>query len=299
VTYSIVARDPATGELGVAVQSHWFAAGYDVGWAEAGVGAVATQASVEVAHGPNGLALLREGRSAAEAVSAVLAGDEGAAHRQVAIVDAHGRAGAHTGTSCIPEAGHRLGDGFSVQANMMLRDSVWDAMHDAFAGASGDLAHRLLAALDAAEAEGGDVRGRQAAGIDVVRAAPTERPWEDVLLHLHVDDHPDPLTELRRLVDLKAAYDHLDRSEQRALEGDPAAAAAERAAALRLAPEATEIAFWSGVQQAAEGRLDDARRTLRPALAEHDRWAELLRRLVERRLVDLPAEALARLLDGS
>jgi uncharacterized Ntn-hydrolase superfamily protein len=298
VTYSIVARDPATGDLGVGVQSHWFAAASDVGWAEAGVGAVATQASIEISHGPDGLALLRDGVSPERALRALLASDVDAEHRQVGIVDGRGRAAAHTGASCIPEAGHRLGPGFSVQANMMLRPTVWDAMRDAFERTPGDLAHRLLATLDAGEAEGGDVRGRQAAGIDVVRAGRTSRPWDDVLVHLHVDDHPEPLRELRRLLDLKLAYDHLDASERLGLEGDPRGASFELAAALRLAPKAAEIAFWAAVQQAAEGRFDDARRTIAPALEEHDGWSELLRRLVERRLVVLAPEALDRLLGG-
>ena len=295
MTYSIVARDAATGEVGVAVQSHWFAAGADVAWAEAGVGAVATQATIEVAHGPNGLALLRGGSSPGDALFALLSADADAAHRQLAIVDADGRVAAHTGSACIPEAGHRLGEGFSVQANMMRRASVWDAMHEAFVAAPGDLAHRLLAALDAAEDEGGDIRGRQAAGIDVVRPAASEEPWRGVLLHVHVDDHPEPLAELRRLVDLKAAYDLLDSSERRDLQGDTAGATAEHAKALSLAPDCTEIAFWAAIRQAEGGGIDEARATIAPALAEHSGWAELLRRLVDRRLVDVSPEVLPRI----
>lgn len=200
MTYSIAARDPRTGELGAAVQSHWFAAGELVPWAEAGVGAVATQALVGVGYGPLGLDLMRGGKRAPQALRALLAADEGEMHRQVAMVDPAGEVAAHTGSRCLREAGHRTGDGYSVQANMMLRDTVWDAMAEAFEKSTGPLTYRLLAALDAAEAEGGDVRGRQAAGILVVKDAPSGRPWEDVVVHLRVDDHPAPLEELRRLV---------------------------------------------------------------------------------------------------
>ena len=295
MTYSIVARDPTTGEIGVAVQSHWFAAGIDVPWAEAGVGAVATQATIEVAHGPNGLALLRAGRTPRDALGELLSADANAAHRQVAIVDASGRAAAHTGSACIPQAGHRLGDGFSVQANMMMRGSVCDAMHEAYEGASGDLTQRLLAALDAAEAEGGDIRGRQAAGIHVVRPEPSGEPWRGVLVHAHVDDHPEPLVELRRLVELKGAYDRLDASERRGLEGDAGGEARALAEARSLAPHSAEIAFWAAIRQAEDGRFDEARATIGVALAEHSGWTELLRRLVGRRLVDVSPAALERI----
>jgi uncharacterized Ntn-hydrolase superfamily protein len=192
VTYSIVARDPSTGDLGVGVQSHWFAAG-DVCWARAGVGAVATQASALIEHGPFALDLLAQGRSAAETLRERLDVDGEREVRQVAVLDAGGSVAVHTGAQCIRETGHRTGDGFSCQANMMRRDTVWDAMAEAFPAAPGDLADRLLAALVAAEAEGGDLRGRQAARILVVRGEASGNPVKDVVVDLRIDDHPSPL----------------------------------------------------------------------------------------------------------
>jgi uncharacterized Ntn-hydrolase superfamily protein len=295
VTYSIVARDPDTGELGVAVQSHWFAAGI-VCWARAGVGAVATQAMALVEHGPLGLDLMAGGATAAEALAARLEADPEREHRQVAMVDRRGGVAVHTGASCIREAGHRTGEGFSCQANMMRRPTVWDAMAEAFAGSSGPLADRLLLALEAAEAEGGDIRGRQAARLLVVRAEATERPWEDVLVDLRVDDHPDPLPELRRLLTLHRAYERLERAEELELAGDVEGAFAERRAAMALVPDNPEIAFWTAVSLALAERLDEARAALAVALPADPGWAELLRRLGEQRLMGLTPELASRLL---
>ncbi len=295
MTYSIVARDPGTGELGVAVQSHWFAAGI-VCWARAGVGAVATQALALVEHGPLGLELMAGGGSAEEALGARLAADPDREHRQVAMVDREGRVAAHTGRSCIREAGHRTGEGFSCQANMMRRATVWDAMAEAFRGARGDLAERMLAALEAAEAEGGDIRGRQAARVLVVRGEASERPWEDVLVDLRVDDHPDPLPELRRLLTLQRAYERLERAEEFELAGDVDGALRERRAAMTLASENPEIAFWTAISLGLHGRLGEARAALAVALPADPGWAELLRRLGDQRLMGVTPELAAELL---
>ncbi|HEX5949888.1 MAG TPA: DUF1028 domain-containing protein [Actinomycetota bacterium] len=298
MTYSIVARDPQTGTLGAAVQSHWFAAGI-VCWAEAGVGAVATQATALIEHGPIGLELLRRGASAAETLAARLAADADREHRQVAVVDVRGRVAAHTGSSCIREAGHRTGEGFSCQANMMRRDTVWDAMYEAFAGSTGDLAERMLLTLEAAEAEGGDIRGRQAARILVVRARPTDRPWEDVLVDLRLDDHPAPLPELRRLLGLHRAYERLERAEQLELDGDLEGSFAERQAAMRSVPDNPEVAFWTAVSLALHDRLDEARAALAVALPADPGWAELLRRLGDQRLMGLTPEVVGSILARS
>jgi uncharacterized Ntn-hydrolase superfamily protein len=295
VTYSIVARDPETGNLGVAVQSHWFAAGL-VCWARAGVGAVATQATVLVDHGPLGLELMTAGASAPEALEARLSADADREHRQVAMIDVRGRVAAHTGSSCIRDAGHRLGEASSCQANMMRRDTVWDAMHETFSGSSGDLAERLLGALEAAEAEGGDIRGRQAARILVVRAEATARPWEDVLVDLRVDDHPAPLPELRRLLTLQRAYDRLERAEEMELAGDVDGSFAERQVAMAAVPDNPEIAFWAAISLAAHGRVEQARSALAAALPADPGWAELLRRLADQRLIELTPEQAADLL---
>jgi uncharacterized Ntn-hydrolase superfamily protein len=289
VTYSIVARDPQSGDLGVAVQSHWFAAGI-VCWARAGVGAVATQAIALVDHGPLALDLLARGRDAGEALRARLEADAENPLRQVAVLDRGGGVAAHTGASCIPEAGHETGDGFSCQANMMRRDTVWRAMARAYASADGDLAERLLLALEAGEAEGGDIRGRQAARILVVRGEASDRPWEDVRVDLRVDDHPDPLPELRRLLRTKRAYDHLEASEAAGVAGDLEGAEREAAAAMELAPGNPEIAFWTAIDLAGLGRVGEARELLRGPFAADPGWAELLRRLGDRALMSVTPE---------
>jgi uncharacterized Ntn-hydrolase superfamily protein len=296
MTYSIVARDPETGQLGGAVQSHWFAAGDLVIWADPAAGAVATQSLVEVSHGPEGLRLMREGRTAGEALAERVASDEGEAVRQIGMVDARGGTAVHTGSKCIAEAGHRTGDGYTCQANMMMNDTVWDAMAEAYEKSQGDLVHRLLDALDAAEAEGGDVRGKQAAGIYVVKAEPSDKPWEDVIVDIRVDDHPEPLPELRRLVDLKFAYDRLDTAEKLELAGDLDGAFAEQRRALADVPDNAEIAFWTATSLAAHGRLDEARRTIRTAFDQYRGWEVLLRRLVRDGYLAFPPETLEALL---
>ena len=215
MTYSIVAFDPATGELGAAVQSRWFGVGSSVPWVEPGVGAVATQSFTEVGHGPNGLRLMREGRSAAEALAEVLASDPGEAVRQVGMVDASGNAAAHTGSRCVRYASHLVGDGVAVQANMMERSTVPAAMLAAFGGTDGDLAARLLAALVAAEGEGGDVRGRQSAALVVAPGAgdgSTPQPWAR-RFDVRVEDHRSPVDELARVLSVARAYEAMDEAE--------------------------------------------------------------------------------------
>lgn len=299
MTYSIVARDPATGELGVAVQSHFFGVGSLVSWADAGVGAVATQSIIEPAYGPRGLELLREGASAPEALHRLLAEDPQEPYRQLAILDRWGRVAVHTGGSCIREAGQRVGNQMSVQANMMRRDSVWGAMEAAYRAAEGDLTNRLLAALDAAEAEGGDVRGRQSAAIRVVAAKGLDSPHDDVVFDLRVEDHADPLAELRRLVDTKRAYNHVDAGDELSAAGDTEAALESYAAAHQALPGNDELTFWNGVALAANGREDEARDLLAPVLAAGDRWVELLRRLPEAGLFPDDPELMSRLLGRS
>jgi len=278
-TYSIVARDPAGGELGVAVQSHWFSVGAIVPWAESGVGAVATQSFVDPSYGPLGLALMRTGRSAPDALAALLAGDSGHDVRQVGMVDARGHVATHTGKLCIPAAGGQAGREFVVQANLMEKATVWPAMARAFESASGDLAERMLAALDAAEAEGGDIRGRQSAALVVVRAQPTGRPWADRIFDLRVEDHPQPLAELRRLVRVQRAYNHMSAGDDCVTVKDWTCAEREYGAARALEPGNAEMAFWYGVALAQGGRVDAARPLFAQAFAADARWRELVRRL--------------------
>jgi uncharacterized Ntn-hydrolase superfamily protein len=281
MTYSMVARDPSTGQIGVAVQSHYFSVGSIVTWAEPGVGAVATQSFAEPAYGPRGLELIRSGRSAAGALGELIDQDSGEATRQVAIVDNAGRVAVHTGRSCIAEAGHQVGDQVSAQANMMRRDTVWHAMIDAYSATQGELATRLMAALQAAEAEGGDIRGRQSAAILVVGGRRSERPWEQRLFDLRVEDHPDPLPELRRLIDLKRAYDHVEEAEKLILGGDVQRALEHYEQAAAAFPDNIEFVFWHGVTLAGAGRVGEARERLDRAYAANDGWSELLSRLVK------------------
>ncbi len=276
MTYSIVARDPATGELGVAVQSHWFSVGPLVPWAMPGVGAVATQANIEVAHGPHGLALLRDGLDAPSALERLLDADVGRAGRQVAVVDATGRAAAHTGSSCMPQAGHVTGDGVSCQANIMASPRVWPAMLSAFQATSGSLVERILAALDAAELEGGDIRGRQSAAVLVV--PPDGEAWETTV-SLRVEDHPEPLVELRRLVCLRNAYALAGEADALVNEGRHDEAGRLYIRASELAPENHELLFWAGLGAAQSGDLASAVVRVRQAIAMQPGWEVLLRQL--------------------
>ncbi len=278
-TYSIVARDPGTGELGVAVQSHWFNVGSIVPWAEAGVGAVATQSFVDPSYGKLGLDLMRAGRSAPEALRALLAGDEGREVRQVAMIDAQGRVAAHTGGKDIEAAGQIVEVGYSVQANLMLNETVWPAMARAFEAAKGDLAGRMLAALDAAQAAGGDIRGRQSAALIVVTGKPTGRPWEDRLFDLRVDDSPEPLRELRRLVTLQRAYRHMNAGDLAVEKDDNDRALAEYAAAAKLVPDSAEMIYWWAVALVNMGRVDESLPLFRKVFAMDRNWATLTPRL--------------------
>jgi uncharacterized Ntn-hydrolase superfamily protein len=284
MTYSIVALDSATGDLGVAVQTRWFGVGAWVPWVEAGVGAVATQSFTEPGHGWNGLRLMREGRGAPEALATVLAGDPEEDVRQVGMVDAQGRSAAHTGARCVRFASHLTAPGVSVQANMMERATVPAAMLEAFGATAGPLATRLLAALRAAEAEGGDVRGRQSAALVVAPgslpdgAAP--RPWSRVV-DLRVEDHRAPLDELARLLRLADAYEAMDAAEQAALAGDTAGSAALRARSVELAPDDDQVRLWSAVDLALAGRVEEARAAFAMASAVEPRSGEHLRRFAE------------------
>jgi uncharacterized Ntn-hydrolase superfamily protein len=278
-TYSIVARDPATGQMGVAVQSHWFSVGAAVPFAEAGVGAVATQSFVDSSYGPLGLALMKSGRSAPDALAALLAGDAGRDVRQVGMVDAQGRVATHTGKLDIPAAGGQTGKEYAVQANLMEKDTVWPAMARAYEAAKGDLADRLLAALDAAEAEGGDIRGQQSAALLIVKPQSSGRPWADKVFDLRVEDHPRPLEELRRLVRIQRAYNHMSAGDDCVTVKDWTCAEKEYGAARALEPGNAEMSFWHAVALATGGRLDEAKPHFSRAFAADRRWRELVKRL--------------------
>jgi len=285
-TYSIIARDPATGEFGAAVQSHWFSVG-GVIWAESEVGVVATQAFVDPAYGPLGLDLMRAGKSASDALAGLLCSDVDREVRQVAMLDAKGIVAVHTGERTIAEAGHIVGDNFTVQANMMLNATVWPAMARAFEASKGDLASRMLAALDAAEVEGGDIRGRQSAAIVVVRGKSTKRPWADKVFDVRVDDHQQPLAELRRVVDVQRAYTSKAIADRAIAKGDLATGDREYANAERLAPGNPEFPFWHAVGVLSAGRIEEATTMFRRVFAQDRRWATLALRLVKPGIIAL------------
>lgn len=278
-TFSIVARDPNTGELGVAVQSHWFSVGPIVPWAEAGVGAVATQSFVDPSYGKLGLELMRAGKSAPDALKSLLAGDEGREVRQVAMIDTQGRVEAWTGKNDIQAAGHMVGKNFSVQANLMLNDKVWPAMAQAFENTKGDLADRMLAALDAAQAVGGDIRGRQSAALIVVTGKPTGQAWKDRLFDVRVDDSPEPLKELRRLVTLQRAYNHMNAGDLAVEKKDNEGALREYGAAEKLVPDNAEMIYWHAVALVNMGRVDESLPLFRKVFAMDKNWATLTPRL--------------------
>ncbi|MDO8837269.1 MAG: DUF1028 domain-containing protein [Vicinamibacterales bacterium] len=280
-TFSIVARDPATGEMGVAVQSHWFSVGSIVTWAEAGVGAVATQSFVDPSYGFKGLQFMKDGVPPPDAQARLVEADAQRDGRQVAFVDAQGRVGAFTGANAIAAAGHSVGTQYSVQANMMANARVWPAMAQAFETTRGDLAARLLAALDAAQAAGGDIRGQQSAALLIVRPVPTGRPWAgaDRVFDLRVEDHPEPIAELKRLVRLSRAYAHANRGDELFAEQKVEAALHEYAAATSYAPEVLELPFWQAVTLASVGRLTEAEPIFRQVFAKEPHWANLVPRL--------------------
>lgn len=278
-TYSIVARDPDSGQLGVAVQSHWFSVGPLVPWIEAGVGAVATQSFVEVSYGPLGLDLMRAGKSAPQALKALVEIDPKREVRQVAMIDSQGRVAAHTGKSCIIEAGHFKGNQFSVQANLMLKNTVWKAMAEAYQSTQGDLIERLVAALEAAEKEGGDIRGRQSAAIIVVSGQPTGQLWRDRIIDLRVEDHPDPVVELKRLVKVHRAYEHMNRGDEYLAQENVEAALKEYSAAELLTPDNMEMVFWHAVTMASSDRVEESLPLFKKVFKADYNWAVLLPRL--------------------
>jgi len=281
-TYSIVARDPETGELGVAVQTHQMCVGWVVPWMKPGLGALATQASANIKFGPLGLALLEEGIEPEQIIAALVASDPGADRRQVAVVDAQGRAAAHTGANCIQYASHHVGEGYTVQANMMTRSTVIPAMVEAFESATGDLAVRMMAALYAAQAEDGDIRGMQSAALKIVSGDRSTPAW-DVIYDLRVDEHERPLDELARLVRLRRAAVVDERGHEALMAGKREEALALWQQAREIAPEMEEIPFWQAMNLADELQdYDGAAAVLRPVFerdSRRDEWVDLIRRL--------------------
>ncbi|GAA3947684.1 DUF1028 domain-containing protein [Hymenobacter algoricola] len=296
-TFSIVARDPATGDLAVAVQSHWFSVGTAVSWGEAGVGVVATQSFTNKSFGPRGLALLKSGKTAQQALDELLSTDDGRDVRQVSILDSKGNVATHTGKKCVDMAGHRLGAQFSVQANMMLNNTVWDAMAKAYEqNGKLPLPERVLAALDAAQAVGGDVRGRQSAALLVVRGQASPAPWDDRLIDLRVEDSAAPLPELRRLLQLHRAYEHMNAGDLAVEKNDMARAVQEYQAAEKMFPQNLEMKYWHAITLANKQQLPAALELLRPIFQQEPNWRVLTARLPKVGLLTVSAAELRQIL---
>jgi uncharacterized Ntn-hydrolase superfamily protein len=278
-TFSIVAHDPATGELGVGVQSHWFSVGSDVSWAQSGVGAVATQSFIEPGYGARGLELLASGKAPQSALEELLAKDPNRDVRQVAFIDARGNVAVHTGKMCIPAAGHKTGENYSVQGNLLDSPGVWQEMARAFEQSRGALADRILEALVAGQAAGGDVRGKQSAALVVVRVVSEDEPWRNRVVDLRVEDHPAPITELKRLLDLRKAYDLANQGDGFLADQDFENAFKAYNAALEIVPENDELIFWRGAMLMQSGRESEALADIRRAVALNPRWLKLLERI--------------------
>ncbi|MDX5418767.1 MAG: DUF1028 domain-containing protein [Hymenobacteraceae bacterium] len=296
-TYSIVARDPKTGEMAVGVQSHWFSVGTAVPWVEPGVGVVATQSFGNKSYGPLGLQLLKEGKTAEEALAILLAKDDAREVRQVAILDVNGNVAAHTGKQCIRYAGHITGKNFSVQANMMLTDKVWPAMARSFEKSEGQpLAERVLQAMQAAEQEGGDIRGKQSAALVVVKGQKSDQPWDDKIVDLRVDDHENPLDELARLLKVQRAYEHMNMGDLAIEKGELQKAMEEYGKAEAMFPNNLEMKYWHAIGLASSGQVDAAAKILREVYRKDDNWRELTARLPEVGLLNVSKKDLEKLL---
>lgn len=279
-TFSIVCRDTATGEIGVAVESHWFSVGTTVSWAEAGVGAVATQSFVNKSFGIRGLDLLRRGYTAQQALDSLLLHDEGREVRQVAIIDTRGNVAVHTGKNCIQFANHIKGNNYSVQSNMMLTDKVSFAMSQAFEKSSGKpLAERMLLSLEAAQKAGGDIRGQQSAALIVVPGKSAGKPWDERTVDLRVDDNSQPIKELRRIYKVHLAYQHMNNGDLAVEKNDMPGAMTEYNRAMKMFPENLEMQYWTAVTLANNKQVDKAIPVFKSVFAKDPNWKELTRRL--------------------
>ncbi|MFD1292721.1 DUF1028 domain-containing protein [Lutibacter holmesii] len=284
-TYSIVARDTITGEMGVAVQSHWFSVGSLVTWGKAGVGVVATQSFINPSFGPRGLSLLENGLTPKLAVETLLELDEGRDVRQLAILDVHGNVEAYTGKNCIEAAGHIVGDNFSVQANLMDKNTVWPAMAKAFEQTKGSLAERMLAAMEVAQKEGGDIRGKQSAAILVVKAKSTGNSWQDKVVDLRIEDHANPIQEMRRLLTIHTAYEFMNKGDAAVETGNNKLAKEHYMHAQELNPTNLEMQFWYAITLANNGELTQAKAILKKIFEQDSNWRTLTPRLVKPKLL--------------
>jgi uncharacterized Ntn-hydrolase superfamily protein len=296
LTYSIVARDEKTGEMGVAVQSHYFSVGSVVPWARAGVGAVATQAMVEPRYGPLGLGLMAAGMTAQEALRALLSVDPKADVRQVAIVDSRGNVAAHTGKRCIPYAGHVTGRGVSCQGNIMKNGNVWKEMMKSYErNASMPFPERLVATLEAAEAAGGDARGKQSAAILVVSSEKFLTEWEGKVIELRVEDHPEPVEELKRLLRYQRGYEWVSEGDNLLTSGryDEAKEAYQRG--LELVPEVLELKYWTGLSLLNTKQSASGLKMLKEVFRADRAWVSITKGIIKKRSIPIDPALLKKL----
>jgi uncharacterized Ntn-hydrolase superfamily protein len=296
-TYSIVAFDPQTGDMGVAVQSHWFSVGTSVTWGEAGVGVIATQSFVNTSFGPRGLELLKRGKSPQEVVDELIKSDEGREFRQLAVLDSKGRAASFTGKNCIQPAGNIVGEYFSAQANLMSNNKVWPAMAESFKNSKGQLAERMLLALEAAENAGGDVRGKQSAALLVFKGKSTGKIWEDKLVDLRVDDNEAPLVELKRLLNVHRAYEHMNNGDLATEKNDMDGAMKEYSTAMKMFPDNLEMKYWTAVALANKGMLKDALPMLKEIFAKDKNWKDLTPRLLPNGLLQVNGDQIKEIMN--
>ena len=278
-TYSIVAFDEASGQIGAAVQSHWFAVGASILWAEAGVGAIVTQSFIEPSYGPSAIDLMKRGKKASAALKDLLARDHLRESRQISVIDKNGDTSTYTGNSCVGAAGHITGHSFSVQANMMENESAWIAMEKCFTESRGDLADRMLQSLEAAEKAGGDIRGQQSAAMIVVSCRKSDNFFNDRLFDIRVDDHPKPLTELRRLTEITRGYHHMNNGDNLCTKGKFFEASVEYSKASKMLEHPSEAHFWQAVSLAAEGRINKANIIFNELFARQPKWKKMVSRL--------------------
>ena len=295
-TFSIVAIDKEAGEMGVAVQSHWFSVGSIVAWAEPGVGAIATQSLVNVSFGPRGLELLKSGKMPQEVLQELLNSDDGQAFRQVSIINTNGDVSTHTGEKCIADASHITGDGYSVQANMMLNDKVVPAMSEAFKNSTGPLAERMIEALKAAQKAGGDIRGQQAASLLIVKTKSTGKIWEDRLIDLRVEDHPEAVNEIARLLKVFRAYEHMNNGDLAIEKNNEEMALQEYHAAQEMFPDNLEMQYWTAVSLANIGKIDDALDIFKTVFRTDRNWHTLTSRIVENGMLKVSETDLKKIL---
>lgn len=291
-TFSIVARDTATGEMGVAVQSHWYSVGTIVSWGEAGIGVIATQSFVNPSFGPRGLTLLKQGLTANQVLELLIEADEGRDVRQVSILDSKGNVATHTGIRCIDDAGHIIGENYSVQANMMLNDKVWGTMSEAFENSYGPLEERLMLALEAAQNAGGDIRGKQSAALLVVKPKSSGKVWLDRKVDIRVDDNPEPLKELRRILKVHQAYEHMNNGDLAIEHNDMDLAMKEYSAAEEMFPENEEMKYWHAVTLANIGKVNEALPLFKEVFKMSKNWAILTPRLIKSELLNVDEDTL-------